>query len=135
MMGTHGLICDFGRHAGVPYTRIPVNYLKWMVQARHNKANVAKAELERRGTVTPDVDVSGHAIDSASLRLRGLWHDTAKSDGEGLHAWLVRMCTEALAINKMDEEGSVFYKGMKMVFEKGEWPVLKTVMPDRKGDL
>lgn len=130
-MNTHNLIVDFGRHRGERYTRLPVNYLKWMVQSNHTKADIAKAELDRRGTVTPEFDLSGHAIDSASLRLRWYWHETAKSKEEGLHAWLCRMCKEALAQSQPDSEGVLFYGEMKMVFELGTWPVLKTVMPRR----
>lgn len=130
-MNTHGLICDFGRHKGMLYTRIPVQYLKWMVQSGHSKAEIAKAELSRRGTVTPDLDISGHAIDSASLRLRRYWHETALSPDEGLHHWLVRMCQAALAQSQPDSEGVVLYGEIKLVFEPGAWPVLKTVMPRR----
>lgn len=128
-MNTHGMIVDFGKHSGMLYTRVPVQYLKWMVQSRHSKADIARAEMDRRGTVTPSVDVSGHAIDSASLRLRKTWYETALNQNEGLHAWLVRMCTEALALSKPDEEGVVFYNGIKLIFQPGEWPVLKTCMP------
>jgi hypothetical protein len=132
-MNTHNLVVDFGAHRGEPYTRLPVSYLKWMVQCRHIRADVAKAELARRGTVTPTLDISGHAIDSASLRLRGLWHETATSPNEGLHAWLVRMCAEALAAGEMDAENCIYYRGIKLVFEPGEWPILKTCMPSVKG--
>lgn len=134
MMNTHNLIVDFGRHRGERYTRLPVNYLKWMVQSNHTKADIAKAELDRRGTVTPEFDLSGHAIDSASLRLRWYWHKTAKSKEEGLHAWLCRMCKEALAQSQPDSDGVIFYGEMKMVFESGTWPVLKTVMPRKSHD-
>ena len=90
--------------------------------------DIAAAELKRRGTVTPDLDISGHAIDSASLRLRKKWHETALDENEGLHAWLARMCKEAIDKNGMTEDGVVFHNGMKFCFEKGEWPVLKTIM-------
>ena len=130
-MNTHNLTVDFGRHAGMLYTRVPVSYLKWMVQSNHSRAPIAKAELDRRGTITPMFDISGHAIDSASLRLRKLWHETAKSPDEGLHAWLCRMVSEALSKTKPDENGYIYHNGIKMVFESGEWPVLKTVMPCR----
>jgi hypothetical protein len=102
-----------------------------MVQSSHSKAEIAKAELERRGTVTPNLEISGHAIDRASLNCRKIWHETAKDNNEGIHAWLVRICEEALSEYKPDEESSIFYKGMKLVFESGEWPVLKTIIPCR----
>jgi hypothetical protein len=128
-INTHGMIVDFGRYKGKLYTRIPVSYLKWMVHSCHHHSDVARSEMERRGTVTPTIEISGHAIDSASLRFGKLWRETAKNDNEGLHAWLVRMCEEALTQSKINEEGIVYYGTMKLVFEPGEWPVLKTVTP------
>jgi uncharacterized protein (DUF3820 family) len=126
-INTHGLVCDFGKHSGELYTRLPVSYLKWMVQIGHSRADIAEAELARRGTVTPEVDVSGHAIDSASLRGRKIWHET-RGENEGLHAWLCRMAAEARALNDRDAGGRYLFAGMKFAFEEGAWPVLKTVM-------
>ena len=130
-MNTHGMLVDFGRHSGILYTRVPVQYLKWMVQCGHPKADVAQAELDRRGTVTPDLDVSGHAIDSASLRIGWLWKQSSKT-GEGLHAWLVRVAREAIENGDKKPDGKIVYMGIKFVFEGGAWPVLKTVMPTRR---
>ena len=125
---THNLICDFGMHKGVLYTRIPVSYLKWMVNSNHDKKDIAEAELKRRGTVTPEIDVSGHAIDKASLRCLDIWQKIGKH-GEGLHAWLVRVSLEALKNGIKNSEGKYSYRGLRFVFVKdGIWPVLKTVM-------
>ena len=130
-INTHNLICDFGRHAGTLYTRVPVSYLKWMVNSGHNKSEIAAAELKRRGTVTPELDVSGHAIDRASLSCRKIWHQT-RHEEEGLHAWLVRMSTEAITKGDIDEKGRYHHNGMLFRFyNDGEWPVLKTVMRDK----
>jgi len=129
---THNLRVDFGKHAGELYTRLPVSYLKWMVNVSHSRADIAKAELERRGTVTPDLDVSGHAIDRASLSCRKIWHET-RGDDEGLHAWLVRMAAEALEKDDVDDKGRHRHNGMLLAFEQdGNWPVLKTVMRDKR---
>lgn len=129
-INTHGMVCDFGRHKGTPYTQLPVSYLKWMVNADHSRADVAAAELKRRGTVTPDLEISGHAVDRASLNCRKVWHGDRGQD-EGLHAWLVRVSGEALKQPK-DAKGRHRHKGMKFVFEAdGVWPVLKTVMRDK----
>lgn len=131
-LNTHGLICDFGKHSGTPYTQLPVSYLKWMVQCEHSRKDIATAELERRGTVTPDLDVSGHAIDRASLSCRKIWHES-RGDDEGLHAWLVRMASLALNTSDVDDKGRHLYNGMKFCFEQdGAWPVLKTVMRDKR---
>lgn len=129
-MSTHGLICDFGRHKGTPYTRIPVSYLTWMINERHAKAHLAKLELERRGTPTPDLDVSGHAIDRASLSCRTVWLETRRVN-EGLYSWLCRNAREAFDAKNIDEKGRHLHAGMKFIFEtQGEWPVLKTVIRD-----
>lgn len=81
---------------------------------------------------TPDIDISGHAIDSASMHCRKIWHLTRGSD-EGLHAWLVRMAAEAIAKDERNSGGKLLHNGMKFAIEMdGAWPVLKTVMRDRK---
>lgn len=131
-MNTHGLKLDFGKYDGQLYTRVPVSYLLWMVQCGHSRQEIAKAELDRRGTTVPNIEVSGHAIDSASLRLRKRWHETAKSKDEGLHSWLIRVAEEALERKKPNSDGVVFHNGIKFVFDFGEWPVLKTCMPTKE---
>lgn len=120
-----------GRHNGELLTRVPVSYVKWLANTpSHREHALAKAELARRGTVTPSLEVSGHAIDRASLTCRKTWHQTALSPEEGLHAWLCRMAAEALEKGLILESGKIGYMGMKFAFERdGCWPVLKTVMP------
>ncbi len=82
--------------------------------------------MKRRGSTLPTIEVSGHAIDSASLRCRRTWHETAKNAEEGLHAWLLRMAAEAWAAGEGAEV--IEYAGIRWVFAPGEeWPVLKTV--------
>lgn len=131
-MNTHGVVCDFGRHRGTLYTRLPVSYLKWMVNTRHSRADLAAAELGRRGTVTPDLDVSGHAVDRASLFCLDIWQNT-RQVSEGLHAWLCRRAAEAWAAHAADPQGRLQHGGLKFVFEQeGAWPILKTVMRDRE---
>ena len=128
---THGLICNFGRHRGTPYTRIPISYLRWMLNSGHSRKNIAKAELKRRGSVIPDLELSGHAIDRASQRTLMLWQETRTGD-EGLHAWLLRMTREALDQGEQDQQGCYRNRGMRFAIEQdGIWPVLKTVMPDQ----
>lgn len=133
-INTHGMIVDFGKHRGAPWTRLPVSYLTWMVGSRHSKAEIAAAELKRRGTRTPSLDVSGHAIDRASLGCRKIWHETRGED-EGIHAWLVRVSEEALAAKDIDDKGRYRHAGMLFCFElDGLWPVLKTVMRKKDTD-
>ena len=129
-MNTHGLTADFGKHAGELYTRIPVSYLRWMVNAGHRHADIARAELDRRGISIIDrgIDISSHAVDTASLRIRKSWHED-RGDQEGLYAWLVRVCEEALVDQEPDEDGRIDHKGVRLVFATGEvCPILKTVM-------
>lgn len=84
-MNTHGYIMPNGKHAGTPITRVPVGYLTWMVGSRHSLAEYAQAELDRRGTTLPTIDISHHAIDRASLNCRKIWHETSLED-EGIAA-------------------------------------------------
>lgn len=119
----------FGVHAKLLWTRVPVSYLSWMIRVNHTKAEQAQKELNRRGTCTPTLDISGHAIDRASLHFFHIWKTTSRHQ-EGLHAWLVRRCQEALENKQADSEGVIVYNGIKFVFEfLGNWPSLKTVMP------
>ena len=124
-------ICDFGRFKGQPWTRLPVSYLKFLINEGSKYAPIAQAELKRRGiALTQELEVSGHAIDRASQKMIGKWMETRAGD-EGLHAWLVRMATDARARGR-ERDGKYEYAGMLFTFAEGElWPVLTTVMVDR----
>jgi len=125
---THGVKINFGKHKGDLFTRLPVSYLKWMVNSKAPMADIAKAEFERRGDTMPLVELSGHAIDNASLRVRKIWHED-RGDEEGLYSWLQRVTLEAIKHGKKLESGKIKHKGMKLVIEQGEeFPVLKTIM-------
>jgi len=126
----HGMVCDFGKHRGELYTRIPVSYLLWMVQAEHSKANIARAELERRGTTMPEIELSAHSVDRASQRCLNIWQETRNGD-EGLYSWLARVAFEAYQ-GGLDEQGRADHMGMRFVYQPGEWPIVKTVQL-RKG--
>lgn len=121
----------FGRYKGERWTRIPLSYLRWLINENARDNEIARAEIERRGaslTADKSVELSGHAIDKASLRLRRTWHETAQQN-EGLFTWLERMSIEAYK-HVHGEETDVIYNRIKFVFMKGEmYPVLKTVMP------
>ena len=124
---------DFGKHKGERWTRIPLSYLRWLINERTQYSDIAKAELERRGAdliFKKEVELSGHAIDKASLRLRKRWHETKIDENEGLFSWLERMAGEALTVSFNSEQTNIIYKGIKFAFMRGEiYPVLKTVMP------
>ena len=128
-MDTHGLKIDFGKHQGEFFTRIPVNYLKWMINNQTKQHLIAKAEFERRGDTMPSVELSGHAIDNASLRVLGIWQEKSQ-DGEGFYSWLQRITLEAIE-HGIEKKGKIRYIGMKFVVIKGdEFPVLKTIMKE-----
>lgn len=130
-MNTHHYRIKLGRHRGELITRVPVDYLKWMANTpTHAERAYAQAELARRGTVTPEFEVSGHAVDRASQSCLSIWKQTRR-EGEGLHAWLCRVGSEALT-GKQKKGGKFAHMGMLFAFaQDGTWPVLKTVMPDK----
>lgn len=127
-INTHGLHIEFGKHQGELFTRVPVGYLRWMVNERTKQWEIAKAELDRRGDTMPKVELSPHAIDNASLRVRKIWYETSEED-EGLWSWLQRMVLEAIESGEPMDGGAIRYNGMKLVIAEGvEYPCLKTVM-------
>lgn len=131
-INTHGVTIEFGKHKGELYTRVPVSYLRWMLNQETINPEwkaLAKAEFERRGDTMPTVELTGHAIDNASLRVRNIWHETKRDKEEGLYTWLMRITLEALEKGERLETGKIKYLGMKLVVEQGtEFPILKTIM-------
>ena len=131
-INTVDLIVDFGRYRGVRWTRVPVYYLIWIANEKDHKAGpIARAELKRRGTITPEVQISGHAIDRASQNLLGKWMETRRND-EGLYAWLARMASDSVKFGR--QRGTAYeyvYVGMVFIFGDGDLcPTLITVMRD-----
>jgi len=127
-LNTHDVKIVYGKQKRERITRLPASYLRWMVNENAPMADYARAEIDRRGHKLPDVELSGHAIDSASLRVRKIWHET-RSKNEGLHSWLMRVTLEALENGERLDSGKIKYLGMKLVIEQGEeFPILKTVM-------
>jgi len=123
-----------GRYKGIMITRVPPSHLIHMININHPDAAQARKELERRGTIIPDIDVSGHAIDRASLRCMEIYKKSKKKD-EGFYAWLIRMSQSALK-NGTKDGGKILYKGMKFFFSTDtQWPVLKSVMVSRKYEM
>lgn len=131
-MNTHGVKINYGKYSGELITRLPISYIRWMINQNAPMVDYARAELERRGDTMPTVEISGHAIDKASLRVRKIWHET-RGQEEGLYSWLSRIVLEALEKGeKMDEE-QYYYLGMKLVVARGaEFPSLKSIMPSKK---
>lgn len=129
---THGIKITFGKHKGLLVTRVPVSYLRWManeVNMEDSWRKTAQSELTRRGSTMPQIELTGHAIDRASLRVWHQWNAT-RGKGEGLHSWLQRMTLEAIAKGER-RASKIVYLGMKFVVEAGEeFPVLKSIMED-----
>lgn len=123
---------NIGKYAGTPWTRVPVSYLRWMVNSGHPDAKTAAAEIKRRGTVLPQMEISGHAIDRASTLFINKWRVTRDPD-EGIYSWLTRMAELAMKSNQRDEQGRVVHEDMLFAFaEENRWPVLKTVLKNEK---
>jgi len=124
---THNRMVTFGKHKGERWTRLPISYLKWLINEKTQYSDIAKSELKRRGSViTYELKISGHAIDRVSFKYLNKWKETRK-EKEGIHSWLYRMATEALEGNSKKE--IIFYKNLKFVFSYGEiYPTLKTVL-------
>jgi len=130
---THGIKMPFGRHKGELLTRVPVSYVKWLL---NNPAmapewrELAKAEFERRGDTMPQIEITGHAIDRASLRVLYLWEST-RNRREGLYSWLTRIALRAIKEGRPVKNNSTKIKfwGMKLIIEQGEeFPILKSIM-------
>lgn len=122
-----------GKHAGEPLTRVPASYLRWMVNEGHQYADFAEAELKRRGTAVPAVELTPHALDRASLRLLDVWQRT-RFKKEGLHTWLGRMAERALE-NRDAGDGRYMHMGCIFIFSMiGRWPVLKSVWVKGRSD-
>lgn len=146
-LNTKRIILNFGPHAGTPLPHVPASYLLWMVNLEppHSQAEVAREELDRRGTVVPDLDVSNHAINRVSQSLLHVYltdRRTEQHGPEGIYNWLCRVAQEALDNleirgGSLDDEGraTVEHMGLKFVFgNTAYWPVLLTVAPSWPDD-
>jgi len=125
---THYYRLKTGQHRGEKITTVSRQYLFSMVQGKHKEAEYAVAELERRGTKKLSIDISGHAVDSASLYCLKHWKRLS-NDNEGIHSWVGRMAEEALlyaAQRDFDIHKNKFtYKGLVFVYDtKDAFPML-----------
>lgn len=115
---TAGARVPFGKHRGELVTRVPFQYLRWAVNNLvHHQITLrdgntvpfhmaASAEIERRGDRASGIEISGHAIDRASLRALQYWVETARPD-EGLYSWLERRAIEVYENAQQHKEGYV----------------------------
>lgn len=136
---THHKTISYGKHEGELFTRIPASYLRWMVNEGAKEWHFAQAELDRRGTTLPDIEVSRHAIDRASLRCLQIWNASALNTDEGLLSWIERMGQEAIEADPKNTSGTYRYNptgaehyGLQIIIEHGEqYPIVKTIMPKK----
>lgn len=129
-INTHNMTVSFGRHQGELYTRIPVSYLLWMINVEHTYAHIAHAEIKRRGTVLPSVEVSHHAIDRFSQKFLKKWLEANSDKGIAayLHELAEKVWFEYAADRANHSSETIYFEGINFVFEiEGRWPVLKTV--------
>jgi len=129
----HGKRILFGKYGpkdgkeGELFTRLPVGYLRWMINEGTKQANIAKAEFERRGDTMPKIELSRHAIDNASIRVWKIFRSQSRK-GEGICSWLERETLDAIE-NGIRHGDKIHHKGMRFVIAEGEeFPTLKTVM-------
>jgi hypothetical protein len=68
---THNLQIEFGKHKGERWTRLPIGYLRWLINVDSEVADIARAELERRGTEQQLADLpEQQAVDEAEQALK-----------------------------------------------------------------
>jgi len=126
-LNTHNVRIESGKHAGELYTRLPVSYLRWMVSVHHGSAALAQAELDRRGTQNPTMDISGHAMDRLSVHALHVYQADC-THGEGIHSWLLRVATEAFHGNPIEPGRYAWGPLILCIDETTAWPVVKTVL-------
>ena len=83
------------------------------------------------------LSLSHHAVDNASNRVRGIWHNTklkcghgySNSEDEGLFSWLMRITIDALEKGEKLPSGKIRYLGMKFYVDSDDhnFPVLMSV--------
>lgn len=126
-LNTHNVRIETGKHAGELYTRLPVSYLRWMVSVHHGSAALAQAELDRRGTQNPTMDISGHALDRLSVHALHVYQADS-THGEGIHSWLLRVATEAFHGKPIEPGRYAWGPLILCIDETTAWPVVKTVL-------
>lgn len=86
-MDTRFILCTHPRVNGQSYTAVRITLLKRIAETDHLSATFAKEELLRRGYTDLPIEVSAHAIDSASNRYWKVWVQKRRAQ-QGLVSWL-----------------------------------------------
>ena len=130
---TDNVEIGFGKHRGQLWTRLPVSYLRWIMQ-QERKGQIEKAqdyagsELERRGTdLSIEMEITPHAINKCSLRHMGLYRAKKKKD-EGIYTFILRMASFSIEKGEELVDGKRKIAGVTFCFDFSLCqPVLKTV--------
>ena len=128
MTNTNNLKLNFGKYKGERWTRIPISYLRWLINEKNMSEDIlelAESELARRGTILEkELELSSHAINRAST-ITGVWKT------QGVYNWLYKISKKALKIANGKE--IVLFNGFKFCFKYGEYyPILKTIINLKK---
>ena len=120
-----------GKYKGCSVTRVPTTYLRFVSDLNRKDKYIARAELKRRNIIKPDMELSGKALDAASLYCRDIWKKDAGKK-EGLYSWCLRMAKAAYIENNQIFTGLYLYKGMKFGIItptcEESWPVITTII-------
>jgi hypothetical protein len=128
MVETSNVKINYGKHKGSLITRLPVSYLRWMANEKAPMSDYAMAEIKRRNHKLPEIEISVHAINNATLRALG-FYKRDRMEGEGLYSWLERISLDSIATNSDYDNKKIRYKEIVIVLSKGqEYPILKTVI-------
>lgn len=152
-VNTHHQIIDFGKHKGERWTRVPQDYLRWLIDQPLNprfpdqeeNRKVALAELRRRGVTDAEmsrIELAEHAIDRAAEQCFSIFkvdrrYDRNKNPEEGLCAWLRRVAVEAMENGKKGPNDDEYrWKRMRFIIRQGEsHPTLVTVMRSNHAEI
>jgi hypothetical protein len=111
---------DFGKYKGERWTRVPVSYLRWVINEgtfQDFVREICEKELARRGCDQhlEAIELASHAIDRASIKLYDEWRTYPK----GLHSWLVRESARALREGIVLSEDKYLYNNKIFILKKG----------------
>lgn len=123
----------YGKYYGTKWTRLPINYLKWILNTSAPEEDKAKQELERRGTILDfqNMEITPHAIDRCSQYALDVWQKKRRGE-EGMYHWLHRTACNAFNVMSPRRDKSMWGK-LIFVFERGKYfNTLVTVIRDRR---
>lgn len=117
-LDTRFILCSHPRVNGQGYTAIRITLLKRIAESSHLSAKFAKAELLRRGHTDIPIEISDHAIDSASSRYWKVWVQKRRAQ-QGILSWLKEEAVKAYRDGVPVEDNVLIreYQGMTFCFQ------------------